>query len=143
MLETALFNLDAKIRENGAVVTHDPLPRVMADQMQIIQVFQNLIGNAIKYRSAEPPKVHVSARLEGTECIFCVRDNGIGFKQEYADRIFGLFKRLHGKEVPGTGIGLANCRKILERHGGRIWAEAEEGVGAAFYFALPRGEPCR
>ncbi len=71
------------------------------------------------------------------ECIFCVRDNGIGFKQEYADRIFGLFKRLHGKEVPGTGIGLANCRKILERHGGRIWAEAEEGAGAAFYFALP------
>ncbi len=137
MLETAQFNLDAKIRENAAVVTHDPLPRVMADQMQIIQVFQNLIGNAIKYRSAESPRVHVSARLEGTECIFCVRDNGIGFKQEYADRIFGLFKRLHGKEVPGTGIGLANCRKILERHGGRIWAEAEEGVGAAFYFALP------
>jgi light-regulated signal transduction histidine kinase (bacteriophytochrome) len=112
MLETAQFNLDAKIRETAAVVTHDLLPRVMADQMQIIQVFQNLIGNAIKYRSAAPPSVHVSARLEETECTFCVRDNGIGFKQEYADRIFGLFKRLHGREVPGTGIGLANCRKF-------------------------------
>jgi light-regulated signal transduction histidine kinase (bacteriophytochrome) len=120
MLETAQFNLDAKIRENGAVVTHEPLPRVMADQMQIIQVFQNLIGNAIKYRSAEPPRVHVPAHVERTECILCVRDNGIGFKQEYADRNFGLFKRLHGKEAPGTGIGLTNCRKILERHGGRI-----------------------
>jgi len=137
MLGTAQFNLAAKIRETGAVVTHDALPRVMADQMQIIQVFQNLISNAIKYRSAAPPSVHVSARVEAAECVFCVRDNGIGFKQEYADRIFGLFKRLHGKEVPGTGIGLANCRKILERHGGRIWAEAEEGVGAAFYFSLP------
>jgi light-regulated signal transduction histidine kinase (bacteriophytochrome) len=137
MLETAQFNLDAKIRENSAIITHDPLPPVMADQMQIVQVFQNLISNAIKYRAQAPPSVHVSARVEEAECTFCVRDNGIGFKQEYADRIFGLFKRLHGKEVPGTGIGLANCRKIVDRHGGRIWAEAEEGQGAAFYFTLP------
>ena len=137
MLETALFNLAAKIAESGAAVTHDALPQVMADQMQIVQVFQNLISNAIKYRSKEPPRIHISAEPHGAEWTFCVRDNGIGFKQEYAERIFGLFKRLHGREVPGTGIGLANCRKILERHGGRIWAVSEENRGATFYFTLP------
>jgi signal transduction histidine kinase len=137
MLETALFNLAAKIAETGAVITHDALPQVLADQMQIVQVFQNLISNAIKYRSKEAPRIHISAEPHGAEWTFSVRDNGIGFKQEYAERIFGLFKRLHGREVPGTGIGLANCRKILERHGGRIWAVAEENRGATFYFTLP------
>jgi signal transduction histidine kinase len=136
LLETALFNLAAKIKESGAIVTYDPLPQVMADQMQIVQVFQNLISNAIKYRSSQPPRIHISADLDGSDRVFSVRDNGIGFKQEYADRIFGLFKRLHGREVPGTGIGLANCRKIMERHGGRIWAVSEEGKGATFFFTL-------
>jgi signal transduction histidine kinase len=136
MLETALFNLAAKIKESGATITFDPLPRVMADQMQIVQVFQNLISNAIKYRSNQPPRVHVSAHPDGANWVFSVRDNGIGFKQEYAERIFGLFKRLHGREVPGTGIGLANCRKIMERHGARIWAVSEEGKGATFFFNL-------
>ena len=136
MLETAMFNLTAKIAESSAIVSHDPLPRVMADQMQIVQVFQNLISNAIKYRSEARPHVHISAQEDGTEWVFAVRDNGIGFKPEYADRIFGLFKRLHGKEIPGTGIGLANCRKIIDRHGGRIWAESAEGQGATFYFTL-------
>jgi light-regulated signal transduction histidine kinase (bacteriophytochrome) len=137
MLDTALFNLAAKIQETGAVITNDPLPQVMADQMQIVQVFQNVISNAIKYRSDVPPRIHVSAQQEGTDWVFSVRDNGIGFKQEYAERIFGLFKRLHGREVPGTGIGLANCRKIMERHGARIWAVSEEGKGSNFFFTLP------
>ncbi len=136
MLETALFNLAAKLRESGAEVTHGSLPRVMADQMQIVQVFQNLISNAIKYRSAERPKIRVTATENGPDWIFAVEDNGIGFKQEYAERIFGLFKRLHGRDIPGTGIGLANCRKILERHGRRIWAVSEEGKGATFFFTL-------
>ena len=136
ILETALFNLAAKIKESGAKITYDPLPQVMADQMQIVQVFQNLISNAIKYRSNQPPHIHISAQPDGSNWVFSVRDNGIGFKQEYADRIFGLFKRLHGREVPGTGIGLANCRKIMERHGARIWAVSEEGKGATFFFNL-------
>lgn len=136
-LETALFNLGAKIHETSATITYDPLPRVMADQFQLAQVFQNLISNAIKYRRAEAPRIHISAEADRGEWIFSVRDNGIGFKQEYAERIFGLFKRLHGREVPGTGIGLANCRKILDRHGGRIWAESKEGYGSTFYFTLP------
>jgi len=143
MLEAALYNLAAKMGESGAVVTHDSLPRVMADQMQIIQVFQNLISNAIKYRSADSPRIHVSAEQSGAEWTFAVRDNGIGFKQEYAERIFGLFKRLHGREVPGTGIGLASCRKILERHGCHIWAVSEEGHGSTFYFTLSSAPPER
>jgi signal transduction histidine kinase len=143
MLETAIYNLAAKINESGAIVTHDPLPRVMADQMQIVQVFQNLISNAIKYRSAAAPRIHVSAEQNGPDWTIAVKDNGIGFQQEYAERIFGLFKRLHGREVPGTGIGLANCRKILDRHGGRIWAVSEDGCGATFYFTLPAAAPER
>ncbi len=141
MLETALFNLTAKLRDSEAEVTHRPLPRVMADQMQIVQVFQNLIGNALKYRSAERPRIRVTAQASGADWTFAVEDNGIGFKQEYAERIFGLFKRLHGHDIPGTGIGLANCRKILERHGGRIWAVSEEGEGATFFFTLPGAPP--
>ena len=137
ILDTALFNLAAKIQETGAEITCDPLPQIMADQMQIVQVFQNLISNAIKYRSELPPRIHISAKQEGADWVFSVRDNGIGFKQEYAERIFGLFKRLHGREVPGTGIGLANCRKIMERHDARIWAISEEGKGSTFFFTLP------
>jgi PAS domain S-box-containing protein len=138
VLNQSLNNLKVAIEENGAFVTHDPLPTVMVDNLQWVQLFQNLIGNAIKFRGNEPPRVHVSASRNGNGWIFSVRDNGIGIAPEYAESIFTIFKRLHGrKDYPGTGIGLAICKKIVERHGGRIWVESEVGKGATFYFTLP------
>jgi PAS domain S-box-containing protein len=138
VLDQSLNNLKVAIEENGAVVTHDPLPTVMADNPQLVQLFQNLIGNAIKFRGKEPPRIHASAGRNGSGWIFSVRDNGIGIAPEYAERIFVIFQRLHGREeYPGTGIGLAICQKIVERHGGRIWVESEVGRGATFYFTLP------
>ena len=138
--ELALANLKAAIEESGAVVTHDPLPTVMVDKMQIGQLFQNLIGNAIKYHGVEPPRVHVSAEQKGNDWVFSVRDNGIGVDPQYAERIFVIFQRLHTREeYPGTGIGLSICKKIVERHGGRIWVESQVGAGATFYFTLPIG----
>jgi PAS domain S-box-containing protein len=132
------MNLDRLIHETRAVITTDELPVVEGHQEQLVQVLQNLIANAIKYRRAEPPRLHIGARKGETEWVFAVRDNGIGFRPEYAERIFGLFKRLHGQEIPGSGIGLALCRRIIEQHGGRIWAESQEGVGSVFYFTLPQ-----
>jgi PAS domain S-box-containing protein len=137
-------DLKVTIEENGALVTHDPLPMVTADRPQLGQLFQNLIGNAIKFRSNEPPRVHISASRNGNGCIFSVRDNGIGIAAEYSERIFIIFQRLHSRqEYAGTGIGLAVCKKIVERHGGRIWVKSEVGKGATFYFTLPapRTEP--
>jgi len=138
-LKEALTNLRATIEESGAVVTHDSLPAITTDDTQLAQVFQNLVGNAIKYRSAEVPRVHVSATKNGgKEWIFSVRDNGLGIDPQYFERIFILFQRLHGqKEFKGTGIGLAICRKIVERLGGRIWVESQPKKGSTFYFALP------
>jgi light-regulated signal transduction histidine kinase (bacteriophytochrome) len=138
-LKEALTNLRTTIGESGAVVTHDPLPVIQTDDTQLTQVFQNLVGNAIKYRSAEVPRVHVSARKNGgPEWIFSVRDNGLGIDPQYFERIFILFQRLHGRnEFEGTGIGLAICKKILERLGGRIWVESQPGKGSTFHFALP------
>jgi two-component system, chemotaxis family, sensor kinase Cph1 len=137
-IETALANLESTLEEHQATVTHDPLPTVTADRPQLIQVFQNLIGNAIKFRQPErPPRVHVSAVRDDGAWRFAVRDNGIGIAPEYHDRIFLVFQRLHTRaEYPGTGIGLAICKKIVERHGGRIWVESEPGRGTTFLFTI-------
>jgi PAS domain S-box-containing protein len=138
VLTQSVNDLKVTIEENRALVTHDPLPTVMADRPQLGQLFQNLIGNAIKFRGTEPPRVHISASRNGNGWIFSVRDNGIGIDPEYSERIFIIFQRLHSRqEYAGTGIGLAVCKKIVERHGGRIWVESEVGKGATFYFTLP------
>jgi PAS domain S-box-containing protein len=138
-LKEALTNLRGTIKENRAVVTHGPLPAITTDSMQLVQVFQNLIGNAIKYHSARLPLVHVSAAKNGGgEWIFSVRDNGLGIEPQYFERIFVLFQRLHGREeFKGTGIGLAVCKKMVEQLGGRIWLESQPGEGSTFHFALP------
>jgi PAS domain S-box-containing protein len=138
-LRGALTNLRITLEQSGAVVTHDSLPALMTDETQLTQVFQNLVGNAIKYRGAEVPRVHVSATKNGdSEWIFSVRDNGLGIAPQYFERIFILFQRLHGRnEFEGTGIGLAICKKILERLGGRIWVESQPEKGSTFHFALP------
>ena len=134
----AMENLRQSVTESGAVITHDPLPTVIGDRNQLAQVFQNLLGNAIKFRGQDPPRIHVSARRAGAEWLFSIRDNGIGIDRQYADRIFVIFQRLHtSQEFPGTGIGLAICKKIVERHEGRIWFESEPGKGATFYFTIP------
>jgi signal transduction histidine kinase len=140
-LNEGLRNLRATIEESGAVVTHDWLPAITTDGTQLAQVFQNLVGNGIKYRSAKVPQVHISATKNGgNEWIFSVRDNGLGIDPQYFERIFILFQRLHGREeFEGTGIGLAICKKILERLGGRIWVESQLEKGSTFYFALPEG----
>jgi PAS domain S-box-containing protein len=141
-LQKALTNLRIMIKQSGAVVTHDALPTVRADETQLTQVFQNLVGNAIKYRRAEDPRVHVSAaRNDGNEWTFSVGDNGLGIDPQYFERIFILFQRLHGRdEFEGTGIGLAICKKIVERQGGKIWVESQPEKGSTFYFALPEIE---
>jgi PAS domain S-box-containing protein len=145
VLGQAIANLSAVIEENQAVVTNDDLPPIMADQSQMVQLFQNLIGNAIKFRSDQSPRIHVSAEQKGNEWVFSVEDNGIGIDPQFKERIFVVFKRLHQKEeYPGTGMGLAICKKIVERHGGRMWVESELQKGSTFYFSIPvmgRREP--
>ena len=139
VLEEALANLDVAVAECNARVTHDPLPTVNGDAAQLARLLQNLVGNAIKYRGDAPPRVHVAASIESEEWVFAVRDNGIGIAPEYAERIFVIFQRLHTREeYGGTGIGLSVCKKIVERHGGRIWVESQEGRGATFRFTLPK-----
>ncbi|HEY0016179.1 MAG TPA: ATP-binding protein [Longimicrobium sp.] len=133
--------LGAALEESGAEVTADPLPAVMADPVQIGQVLQNLVGNALKFHGDAPPRVHVGAERRGAEWLISVRDNGIGIAPEYAQRIFVIFQRLHTRaEYEGTGIGLSICKKIVERHGGRIWVESREGEGSTFFFTLPAGD---
>lgn len=141
-LGEALRNLSPTIEEAHALVVNDELPMVRADRSQLVQLFQNLVGNAVKFRGPESPRVHVSARRDGGEWVFCVRDNGIGIDPRHHDRVFVIFQRLHSREeYAGTGIGLALCRRIAERHGGRIWIESEAGKGAAFFFTLPAEVP--
>jgi len=142
VLEAALANLRLAITESQAIITHDyPLPIVLADETQLLQLFQNLIGNALKFRAEQPPQVHISAQPEDQAWLFSVRDNGIGLEPQYAERIFVIFQRLHTREnYPGTGIGLAVCKRIVERHGGRIWVESQPDQGAIFYFTLPKAK---
>jgi light-regulated signal transduction histidine kinase (bacteriophytochrome) len=158
-LQQAMDNLHTATEESGAQVTHDSLPTVMADASQLVQLFQNLLGNAIKFRGAGRPQIRVSAQFVPAQAggegqgggsthegaahwRFSVQDNGIGIEPEYAERIFVIFQRLHSREdYPGTGIGLAVCHKIVSRHGGRIWVESEPGAGSTFFFTLPdKGE---
>jgi PAS domain S-box-containing protein len=138
-LEAALTHLEQAIQESGASVTHDPMPTLAVDRGQMVRLFQNLVSNAVKYRKpGEPPKVHISAEQTGTEWVISIRDNGIGFDPQYAAAIFAPFKRLHTQEeYPGTGVGLAICRRIVQAQGGRIWAESQPGKGTTFFFTLP------
>jgi light-regulated signal transduction histidine kinase (bacteriophytochrome) len=138
VLETVLANLKLAITESGAIIEHEPLPAVEGDRVQLTQVFQNLIGNAIKFRGNTPPRIHIGVRRTENEWLFHVKDNGIGIDPKNFSRIFVLFQRLHTRqEYPGTGMGLAICKKIIERHGGRIWAESKPGEGTTFFFTIP------
>ncbi len=139
-LEQALSNLRGRVYETGAIITQESLPTVMADSTQLMQLFQNLIGNAIKFRSKQPPKIHIGAKRLEDAWLFSVQDNGIGLEPQFAERIFVIFQRLHTRdEYQGTGMGLAICKKIIECHRGRIWVESELGQGATFYFTIPVG----
>ncbi len=134
-------NLAKAIEDSGALIFTDHLPTVKGDEMQLIQLFQNLMANAIKFHGPEPPQIQVSAAKNGREWVFAVKDNGIGIAPEHQERIFSIFQRLHQRsEYPGTGIGLAMCKKIVERHGGRIWVESQVGAGSTFYFTIPEGD---
>ena len=139
-LRRAIGNLRAGIEEAGAAITYDALPTVQADELQLSQLFQNLIGNALKFRSTSVPRIHVSSKEKENEWEIAVQDNGIGIEPAYFERIFMVFQRLHNKgEYPGTGIGLAICKKVVERHDGRIWVESRVGEGSGFHFTLPKG----
>lgn len=141
VLDHALENLQLTISEGNAEITRDRLPSVYGDIGQLVQVLQNLVDNAVKFRGQDRPRIHVSARTQGRECVCSVSDNGIGVAPQYQDRLFLLFQRLHSRrEYPGTGLGLAICKRIVERHGGRIWVHSMPGEGSTFYFSL-RMEP--
>jgi len=136
-LDIALANLKEAVESGNAEIIRDPLPKVMADPIQMVQLFQNLIGKAIKLHGEERPRIHISAKQIEKEWVFSVRDNGIGIPREHKERIFEIFQRLNKDKYPGSGIGLAICKKIVERHGGRIWVESELGKGSTFYFTIP------
>jgi light-regulated signal transduction histidine kinase (bacteriophytochrome) len=138
VLQETVATLEVAMQDSGAVIIYDPLPTIRAHPSHMRQLLQNLLSNALKFQSKTPPRIHVSAAQTHQTWVFSVQDNGIGLDPQYAERIFGMFQRLHTRaEYPGTGIGLAICKKIVERHGGRIWVESEPGKGATFYFTLP------
>jgi signal transduction histidine kinase len=137
VLNQTTFLFKATIAESRATITHDKLPKVRVNGSQLGLVFQNLIGNALKYRSEEPPHIHISSELADDHWVISVSDNGIGFDQTYSEQIFGLFKRLNRQQSQGTGLGLAICKRVIEVHGGRIWAESTPGKGSTFYFSVP------
>jgi two-component system, chemotaxis family, sensor kinase Cph1 len=142
LVELALANLQVAIRESEAQITYDHLPVVLANPTQLAQVFQNLIGNAIKFRGPKTPQVQITVEKQENEWLLSVADNGIGIAPEYCQDIFVIFKRLHTRtEYPGNGIGLAICRKIIEQNGGRIWVTSQEGSGSTFKFTLPAAQP--
>jgi light-regulated signal transduction histidine kinase (bacteriophytochrome) len=137
VLANVLLNLQVAIEESGATITSGPLPTITGEEVMLTQLFQNLISNSIKFKGGEAPGIHVSAERNAEGWLFAVRDNGLGIDPHDAARVFGMFRRLHGNEIPGTGIGLALCKKIVERKGGRIWVESEAGTGATFKFTIP------
>lgn len=136
-IRRVVLNLQASLEQSQAIVTWDSLPTLYAHEVRVVQLLQNLIGNAVKYRSADPPRIHVSAERREADWLFSVQDNGIGIAPEYAQEIFGIFRRLHAQDYPGTGIGLAICQRIVERYGGRIWVESSIGQGSRFFFTIP------
>jgi len=136
VMQKVLLNLQVAIEQNDAVVAWEDLPVIQAHEFRLVQLLQNLVGNSIKYRRTESPRIRVRAESRQDEWFFLVEDNGIGIKPEYAQQIFGIFKRLHGQSYPGTGIGLAICQRIVERYGGHIWAESTPGEGSRFCFTL-------
>ena len=138
-LQHALINLQVAIQESEAQISSDPLPNVVADHMQLTQLFQNIISNALKFKGENPPRIRITCRERAGEWMFSISDNGIGIAPEYTERIFQMFQRLHGVgKFPGTGIGLAISKRIVERHGGRIWVESEPNQGSTFHFTIAR-----
>ena len=138
VLGQVIANLSLTLEQNNDIITNDDLPTVMADESQMQELFKNLVGNAIKFRSEHAPRVHISAKQNGNKWLFSVQDNGLGIDPQYKDKIFLIFQRLHSKEeYPGTGIGLAICKRIVEHHGGKIWFDSDVGKGSTFYFTLP------
>jgi histidine kinase len=138
VLKATLRDLHTLIRESGAEISYDSLPSLKVNPNQMGLLLQNLLANSLKFRNDKSPMIHLSAKLEGGEWVISIRDNGIGFDPQYAEAIFKVFKRMHSQEeYPGTGIGLAICKKIVERHGGQIWTESQPGHGATFYFTIP------
>ncbi len=137
ILNDVIFNLQEAIKESGAVITHDPLPTLKVDRIQFLQLFQNFLSNAIKFRNVDPPKIHIGVKRLSNYWIFSIKDNGIGIDPKYHDRLYNIFYRLHTKEeYPGTGIGLPICKKIVQRYGGEVWVESELGKGSTFYFTI-------
>ena len=132
-----MSNLEVAIREAGAVVEHGELPRVIVDEGQMVQVVQNLVGNAVKFHGETPPVVRVDSVRKDGDWVFSVKDNGIGIDPQFFERIFLVFQRLNGTDYPGTGIGLSIARKVVQRHGGRMWLESQPGQGSTFYFTVP------
>jgi len=138
VLEGVLLNLDALIRKSNASVTYDPLPKVLCDSTQLSHLLRHLLVNAMTFRKEDPPRIHVSAVEEDNQAVFSVRDNGLGIDPRFHDQIFMIFKRLHGRDYPGSGVGLAICKRVVEQNGGRIWVESAPEQGSTFRFTLPR-----